>query len=451
MPISIIRGNEWGDEGKGKIVDFLVNTDQYFTAENKVVANIRPSGGSNAGHTIVDDGGNVFAFHMLPSTVINPGILSVIGNHAYVDPVGLHNEIRTNRKNGLDISKNSLAVSYLAPLTLPHYVILDQLNETGDGKKGSTQKGISQTAAAFMLHEDVRLGEAVNMREQDLKEIAVQGLSNLNKKIKLGVMGPGSKKWEFSDDGLSYACGSWAKSVKRLRPFVADPISIVHELLGQGKNILLEGAQGHGLDVTYGKRPYVSSSLNTAAGMLHAVGVGDFRSVDGIIGVSKLVKSKVGGGHFVTEETNAAIAARLRGNPEDVDGEYGTTTGRPREVGAIDVVQLRNAIRIGGGTELVINKFDKAHEFGDVMKICIAYRIGRKTVEYAPITNSELTRARPEYIEVPTWGDISKIREYDKLPQAAKDCHVLLEDLLGVQISMLGVGPQRDQTILTRS
>lgn len=454
MPIHIVKGERNGDEGKGKIVDLAVCTNEIFPEDKPIVANVRPTGGKNAGHTIVDENGNKFKFHMLPSTALNTDVMSAIGNHGFLDPIAFEGEIENAKSIGINITPENLAISSLAILTKPDYIVRDVLKETGKDGKGSTKSGISQTAAAWMLHEDIQIGDVLRMRQKDLAQIAYNGLARVNYEIKMGMHGPGSKQYLQSEKGMQQFAKQWAVSAWHLRPYIKNVSHLIHDLLEEDKNVLFEGAQGHGLDVTYGKRPYVSSSLNTVAGMMHAAGVSNFDKIGRVIGVAKWIESKVGGGIFLTEEKDGKVAEQMRGDPSEPDSEYGTTTGRPREVGAIDLPQLRNAKLYGGTRELAITKYDCVSRCGDELKICVGYKTyrGKEIIKYPPTTNSDLLRYRPVFVTLPTWSsNIGHIKNYDDLPKAAHDATELVQDEVGLPVNILGVGMRRDQVIVRRS
>ena len=425
MPGIVIVGAQWGDEGKGKVTDLLAEQAQVV---------VRYQGGNNAGHTVVI-GQQTLKLHLIPSGIHRPGVLCVVGNGLVVDPRAMVAEMDELESKGLDTS--GLRISANAHLVMPYHLMLDGVEEERRGGKslGTTRRGIGPT----YTDKAARYG----LRMQDLLDMAVfeEKLSQaLEQKNILLREVYGKEPLEMEPILEEYgACA------ERLRPHVVDASLLVHKALTQSQNVLFEGAQGTLLDIDHGTYPFVTSSSPVAGGACTGVGVGP-RQIDGVIGVSKAYTTRVGAGPFPTELTDA-VGDHL----VEVGREYGTTTGRRRRCGWFDGVILRYAVRVNGLTGLALTKLDVLTGLTR-LKICVGYEYDDQVLKEFPYQGAVLARCQPIYEEVDGWTEeISGARAYDKLPPQARAYVARLEELAGVPIDMISVGPEREQTILLRS
>jgi adenylosuccinate synthase len=427
--VDVVLGLQRGDEGKGRIVDLMARDYDIV---------VRFNGGPNAGHTIAREGSDVLKLHQLPSGIAHPGMLNIVGNGAYVDPIKLLDEIEDVISKGVEVTPENIVVSDIAHLILPHHIKLDELREAGTGGQGSTKSGIAYVASEKYEREGVR-AELILDGEAELYESALKQLQRVH------------ELWEQADlpdfDPEKLA-RDWAEKTVRLAPYIGDTVSLIHEYLDKGSRILAEGAQAFGLDIEHGMYPYVTSSHTTAGGVLNGLGIGA-RHIGRVIGVAKATKSHVGGGPFVTEIEDAIVDQRVRGEKGSVDAEYGATTGRERRVGYLDLPELLRAILVNGVTELALTKLDAVPRYGDSTKVAILYELDDKELVMAPSSAKRLKQCRPVYSEdLLTWREnISDLRDFTTLPQAAKDYVSFLSERLGVPITTLGVGPEREQVI----
>ncbi len=432
-PHAAVCGMQWGDEGKGKIVDVL--TEQYDLI-------IRYNGGANAGHTVVV-GDQKYALHLLPSGIIRPDKLSVIANGVVVDPQTLIGEINGMRDRGITIDGN-LKISTRAHLVLPYHKQQDALMEAavstarGDERKiGTTGRGIGPCYADKMTRSTaLRAGDLLD--ESSLAEKLKYIIA-----VKNAVLGALA---EMSDtpfepidpDETMDRCLEYARD---LAPFITDTTSLLHRAIADGRKLLFEGANGCMLDVDHGTYPYVTSS-NTGAVGIYAGAAVPGHTVDRIVGIMKAYTTRVGGGPFPTElhnETGRLI--RDRGN------EYGTTTGRPRRCGWLDLAVVRYAAAINGATELAVMLLDVLAGF-ETLHVCTAYKLDGKVIDHYPATRSELERAEPVYRQAPGFTEeITGCRAFEELPAAAQQYVELIESEVGVPVRLISVGPERSQTL----
>jgi len=425
MPGIVIVGAQWGDEGKGKVTDLLAEQAQVV---------VRYQGGNNAGHTVVV-GQHTLKLHLIPSGIHRPGVLCVIGNGLVVDPRALVAEMDELEANGLDTS--SLRISASAHLVMPYHLMLDGIEEERRGGKslGTTRRGIGPT----YTDKAARYG----LRVQDLLDMAVfeEKLGRvLGQKNALLTAVYGKEPLEMGPILEEYgACA------ERLRPHIVDASLLVYEALTQSQNVLFEGAQGTLLDIDHGTYPFVTSSSPVAGGACTGVGIGP-RQIDGVIGVSKAYTTRVGAGPFPTELSDAVGDYLL-----EVGREYGTTTGRPRRCGWFDAVILRYAARVNGLTSLALTKLDVLTGLPG-LKICVGYEYDGQVLKEFPYQGMVLTRCQPVYEEMDSWTEeIGGARAYDELPSQARAYVARLEELAGVPVDIISVGPEREQTILLRS
>ncbi len=428
MPFHAIVGGQRGDEGKGRFVDLVA--DKY-----SVVA--RGNGGSNAGHTVVPDGVISIALHQIPSGIAHPGKLNIIGTGVYVDPRRLAAEIAGLQAAGMDVSPKSLLVSDTAHLVMPHHLALDALREGGSKAQGSTQSGIAYVAGDKYLREGLRL-ESLNDPKL-LFDHAYEALQKVNGSL--------PKPDQRSADDIKQEITDWVNATQQLLPFVADTVAVVNDRLEAGEYVLGEGAQAFWLDINHGMYPSVTSSSTTVAGLLDGLGISP-KHLEKVSLVVKAVKSHVGGGPFVTEITDEALAETIRGKKGVTDSEYGATTQRPRRIGYPDLVELKNAIRVNGADEVLLSKLDHVPRYGASVQVATSYSHNGVSRQTAPSSAAALFDCQPQYQELPTWqGDISHVRQFDDLPKAAADFVELFEQHLKLPVKQVGVGAGRTQVI----
>ena len=422
--ITAIVGAQWGDEGKGKITDFFAGESDYV---------VRFHGGNNAGHTVIVEG-NTFKLHLIPSGIIYGGPMSIIGNGVVVDPKVLLDEIEYIEGKGIN---PKLMVSDRAHVIMPYHIELDGAlsNHQGNLAAGSTRRGIAPVYADKMFRNGIRI---IDLLEPDiLIEKLTKGYSFAKGIIENAL----SRKIESSIEKIfdSY-CGYG----KRLKPYITDTSVELYNAYKSNKSILFEGAQGISLDVDHGIYPYTTSS-NTAAGHI-STGTGvSFRDIGRIIGVVKAYLSRVGESPLPSEiHGNEAEALREKG------GEYGTTTGRPRRVGWLDLVQVRQAVRVNGLTEIALTKLDVLSGFESI-KVCVSYNVNGENLLEMPASLSQYRLAKPVYESLPGWNNLpDKIWEerFVALPETLKEYIKFIEDQVDCPVKLISVGPQRHETIL---
>ncbi len=424
MPGLVIVGAQWGDEGKGKVVDLLAEQADLV---------IRFQGGNNAGHTIVR-GDEVYKFHLIPSGILYPGKICAIGNGVVVDPRVLTDEIAELVRRGVDIS--GLRISANAHLIMPYHKLLDQAGEAklGELQIGTTRRGIGPCYA----DKAARLG----IRMQDLLDEKI-----LRKKIYAALEPKRLMLRPFAKDpqlDLHTMTEDYVQLGHRLEPHIADTAPIAWRTLDRNQLVVFEGAQGTMLDIDHGTYPFVTSSNPVAGAACVGAGVGP-RSIDEVWGVAKAYATRVGAGPFPTE-LDDQLGERIR----EAGGEFGTTTGRARRTGWLDLVALRYATRVNGLTGLVITKLDVLTGI-DPLHVAVRY-LGPEgaTFEEFPYHQSILHKARGDLLELPGWGeDITGCRSIDELPRTAQDYLEYISEFLGLPIVMVGVGPGRDEMIWT--
>jgi adenylosuccinate synthase len=427
MPGIAIIGAQWGDEGKGKVTDLL--------AEQADVV-IRFQGGNNAGHTIVRENGDLFKFHLIPSGILHPGKLCLIGNGVVVDPRVMTDELDGLRRRGIDTS--GLRISANAHLIMPYHMLLDQAGEARLGKLqiGTTRRGIGPCYA----DKAARLG----IRMQDLldEKILKQKIYAAMEPKRLSLR-PYEKDPELDLHAMTEEYRTFGH---RLEPYIADTQHIVWDAISEGRTVVFEGAQGTLLDIDHGTYPFVTSSNPVAGEACVGAGVGP-KDITDVWGVAKAYVTRVGSGPFPTELDDEA-AARMR----EAGGEFGTTTGRPRRCGWLDLVALRYAARVNGLTALVMTKLDVLTGI-DPLRVAVRY-LGPEgsTFDEFPYHQSIVHKAEGEYEELPGWHeDITGVRRLDDLPAAARGYLRFVSEQVGVPIAMVGVGPGRHQVIWTEA
>ena len=425
MSSVVVVGTQWGDEGKGKITDFL--------SENaEVIA--RYQGGDNAGHTIVIEG-TKYKLHLIPSGIFYPEKISVIGNGVVVNPKSLVKELAYLHDAG--ITTDNLRISDRAHVILPYHIKLDQLQEDakGDNKIGTTIKGIGPAYMDKAARVGIRIADLLD------KEIFAERLkTNLEQKNR-----EFTKMYEVDPIDFQDIFEEYYDYGQQIKKYVTDTSVILNDALDAGKRVLFEGAQGVMLDIDQGTYPYVTSSNPVAGGVTIGSGVGPSK-IFKVVGVCKAYTSRVGDGPFPTE-LNDEIGHQIR----DVGHEYGTTTGRPRRVGWFDSVVMRHSRRVSGLTNLSLNSIDVLTGLDEV-KICVAYDLDGERIDYYPASLETLQRCTPIYETLPGWSeDITGVRHLDDLPETAKNYVRRVSELVGVKISTFSVGPGRDQTNVLES
>lgn len=420
MTSVVVVGTQWGDEGKGKITDFL-------SQDAEVIA--RYQGGDNAGHTIVIDG-KKFKLHLIPSGIFFPEKISVIGNGVVINPKSLVTELDYLHQEG--VKTDSLRISDRAHVILPYHIKLDQLQEAakGDNKIGTTNKGIGPAYMDKAARVGIRIADLLD------KDIFAQRLkANLAEKNRLF-----EKMYECQPLVFDEIFEEYYQYGQTIKDYVTDTSVILNDALDAGKRVLFEGAQGVMLDIDQGTYPFVTSSNPVAGGVTIGSGVGPSK-INKVVGVCKAYTSRVGDGPFPTE-LNDETGNRIR----EVGHEYGTTTGRPRRVGWFDSVVMRHSRRVSGITNLSLNSIDVLSGLPTV-KICVAYDLDGKRIDHYPASLEQLKRCQPIYEELPGWEeDITGCRSLDELPEAARNYVRRVGELVGVRISTFSVGPDRDQT-----
>jgi adenylosuccinate synthase len=427
MPLDIVIGTQWGDEGKGRFVDLLAAQADFVARYN---------GGDNAGHT-VHVGQQIFKLHLIPSGIVHPHTVAVIGNGVAVNPRVLLSEMESLLESGIEISPERLKLSFAAHLITPAHLALDQAQETARGKAkiGTTLRGIGPAYTSKVSRQGLRLVEMldevkfINAVEVHVKEINQQltGLYHTE------ALDPDKVTGELR----GYAA--------RLTPHIGDISTTLYNALRQGRRVLAEGAQGTLLDLDHGTYPFVTSSTPTAPGALVGLGLGPGYE-ERVIGVTKSFQTRVGSGPFPTE-LSGDIVQRLRGTGENPWDEFGTTTGRPRRVGWLDLVLLRYSARINGITELALTKLDILSGFEHLL-LCTGYRKGAHEFSNLPHGPSELSGFEPIYEELPGWQEeIRDARKWEDLPAAARAYILRIEELIGIQVRLVSVGPEREQVV----
>ncbi|MGB9877419.1 MAG: adenylosuccinate synthase [bacterium] len=416
----MIVGAQWGDEGKGKITDLLAE-------EADIV--VRYQGGSNAGHT-VKVGEEVFRLHHIPSGILYPNKLCIIADGMVVDPEVLKGEIEELVRRG--INTEGLRVSQNAHIVMPYHRILDGIWEgrMGKGKIGTTGRGIGPCYADKAARIGIRVSDLFN--EELFKEKLRINLEEKNLLISYYAQLPPLKLEELLPRYLEL--GNF------LKPYVANTSLIIREAIKEGKNILFEGAQGTLLDINYGTYPFVTSSHPIAGGVCIGAGIGP-KEIDKVIGVCKAYMTRVGGGPFPTEIKDE-IGELLR----EKGGEYGTTTGRPRRCGWLDLVALRHAVIINGMDSLAITKLDVLSGIPRV-KACVAYKFEGKEIEQFPTDANILSKCQPIYVELEGWEEIENADDFSSLPKGAQEYLKLISSYVGVPICIISIGARREQTL----
>ena len=418
----VVVGSQWGDEGKGKIVDVL---------GEKIDMVVRFQGGNNAGHTVVVEGEKT-VLHLLPSGVLHQDALCVIGPGVVVDPFVLLKEIDELESRG--VNTEHVKISGRAHLIMPYHVKLDELQETrlAGNKIGTTKRGIGPCYADKYTRIGLRACDLVDF--DNFKSKLATTLSIKNEQI--------VKLYEEEPFDYDALVEQFKEIRERLLPRIIDAVTTVNDALDQNQNVLFEGAQANMLDINYGTYPYVTSSSPTAAGVCEGAGVSPFK-LDHVIGVVKAYSTRVGEGPFVTELLDE-VGEELR----QAGNEYGATTGRPRRCGWLDLCVVKQAARINGLTDLVVTKIDVLSQF-KTLPVCVGYEIDGKVTTSIPASLEEYAKAKPVYRMMEGWEeDITGIRQFEELPENCRKYLALIEEITGTRISLVSVGPDRENNIV---
>ncbi len=422
MSVRIVIGAQWGDEGKGKIVDLLSDQAHYVA---------RYQGGANAGHTLKFDG-QTHILHLIPSGIFHSNTTCVIGNGVVIDPLTLLDEIDMVRKTGTEIG-DRLLISESAHVILPYHKYIDKVGETALGGKkiGTTGRGIGPA----YIHKIARVG----IRMMDLEDAGL-----LRKKMETNLEEINARLAVFNAEPmeLEEMYGQMLEAGKKLKRYICNTTSRFHKALAAGREILLEGAQGTLLDIDHGTYPYVTSSSPTSGGACVGTGIPP-TAIDRVMGITKAYCTRVGNGPFPTElEDETGESLRKAGQ------EFGSTTGRPRRCGWIDLVALRYAIRINGFNELAITKLDVLDKF-ETIRACTAYTLDGEETDEFPLRPADLEKVKPVYKEFKGWqSSIREASSYDELPARAREYLEYLSRFLDVPVRIVSTGPGRDETII---
>jgi len=410
----LIVGLQWGDEGKGKIVDHMAQTHDFVC---------RFAGGHNAGHTIVVDG-KKYALHLIPSGILNPKAKNIVGNGVVLSPVDFIKEMKQ-----FDNLEGRLFISDKAHLLLPYHALIDQAKERlkGDRAIGTTGKGIGPAYGDKIARVGHRVGE---LHDTDKLASKIIEYFEHNRAIFdiLDIETPTKESLLEELEGYREA----------LEPYITDTTIMMWEILDEGKKILLEGAQGTMLDIDHGTYPFVTSSTTVTAGACSGLGINP-KDIGKVTGIAKAYCTRVGNGPFPSEDLGVE-GEKLRENGH----EFGTTTGRPRRCGWFDAVAMRHAVRVNGVDQIALMKLDVLDGFDDV-KVCVAYEIDGKEINYVPY---DLESAKPIYKTFAGWDKTEGIREFDNLPDTAKSYIQTLEDMVGCKIGIISTSPDREDTII---
>jgi len=419
----VVLGAQWGDEGKGKIVDLLTE---------RVSAVVRFQGGHNAGHTLVI-GNEKTVLHLIPSGILREGVQCLIGNGVVLSPAALKKEIGELEAKGVEV-RSRLKISPATPLIMPYHIALDQAREKAAGGKaiGTTGRGIGPAYEDKVARRGVRVAD-LNYPEQLAEKL--RSTIDYHNFVLTKYLGVEAVDYQaVLDEALAF--GEYVDPMKH------DVAGLLHQLRKDGKRVLFEGAQGSLLDIDHGTYPYVTSSNTTTGGALAGTGVGA-DAIDYVLGIAKAYATRVGGGPFPTE-LNDEVGEDIRKRGQ----EFGATTGRPRRCGWIDIVALKRAVAINGISGLCVTKLDVLDGL-ESLKMCIAYRYRGKETEYPPLDAAGWNEIEPVYLEFPGWSESTHgITEWDRLPPAARAYLRSLEELVGCQLAMVSTGPDRDANIV---
>lgn len=422
MPVTIVVGAQWGDEGKGKIVD-LLSRDMDYVA--------RYQGGANAGHTVVHDE-NQIILHQIPTGILNPDAICIIGSGVVIDPAGLMQEIEMLSNQGIDVS-GRLFISHRAHLIMPYHKLLDQVCEEKEGEKriGTTGRGIGPAYVDKYSRSGIRIVDLLN--RETLKEKLHKNIKDTNRILK--------HIYEKEELEPNKIINEYLEFDRKIDEFITDTSLLINQAIKDGKKILLEGAQGTLLDIDFGTYPFVTSSHPISGGACIGLGIGPTK-IDKVLGVMKAYTTRVGFGPFPTE-----FEEEFGNKVRKLGAEFGATTGRPRRCGWLDIVIARYSARVNGIDRFAITKLDVLDTL-ETLKICTHYRYKEKIIEHFPSESTILLKAEPVYEELPGWcQDTKDCRDLADLPIKARQYLEKIEELTEVPIEIISVGSDRDSTI----
>ena len=423
MSVRIIIGAQWGDEGKGKIVDLLSADVDYV---------VRYQGGANAGHTLKFDDKKI-VLHLIPSGMFNGNAKCIIGNGVVVDPIALVNEIAEVKKLGTDL-ENRLFISSSAHVILSYHKVLDLVKEKSRGSDaiGTTGRGIGPAYVSKVSRIGIRMGDLADRKS--LKASIEKNVEDINKALAHVYNEP-----ELDADEI---LNELEPAIKHLQPFICNTTQMLHDALENGESVLLEGAQGSLLDVDHGTYPFVTSSSPTAGGACSGSGIPPL-AITHALGITKAYSTRVGNGPYPTE-LHDDTGEKLRKNGE----EFGATTGRPRRCGWLDLVALKYAVRLNGMNELALTKLDVLDDF-ETIQVCTHYELNGEKTDVFPLNIEDQNRAIPVYKSFKGWNRSSRdISDFKDLPVEAKDYIRFIEDYTGVKFNIVSTGPKRSETIV---
>ncbi|MBE2269198.1 MAG: adenylosuccinate synthase [Anaerolinea sp.] len=426
MPATILVGAQWGDEGKGRVADWLAS-------DSDVVA--RYAGGDNAGHTVYV-GSQVFKLHLIPSGILRERAVCLLGNGTVINPVNMVREIEELRAAGVAVDPQRLMISTRAHIITPAHIALDKASESalGAGKIGTTLRGIGPAYTDKTNRNGLRAGQMAD--SEAFADALYKHTTTANQRL----MRDNAEPIDPHQSAVEYV-----EAAAKLKPFLCDTSAYINSRLKEGARVLCEGAQGTMLDIDHGDYPFVTSSSPTVGGALTGLGFGA-KWVDRVVGVAKAFSTRVGSGPFPTE-LDGALADRLRGTGENFWDEFGTTTGRPRRCGWLDLIMLKYAADVNGFTELVLTKLDVLSGFDELL-IGVGYQIDGTMIHGLPLTTAEQARVTPVYERVPGWHEpLGSVRTWAALPHTARAYIDRISDLLELPIHTVSVGPERDQLV----
>lgn len=426
MPVTILVGAQWGDEGKGRVADWLA-------AESDVVA--RFAGGDNAGHT-VHVGKQLYKLHLVPSGILHERVTCVLGNGMVINPVNLLKEMDELAAAGVVVSPQRLAISTRAHIITPGHIALDRASERarGEGAIGTTLRGIGPAYMDKTGRQGIRAGQMAD------PELFAEALYEHIERVNRILIAQDDEPLNARESAAAYL-----EAAARLKPYLKDTALYINQRLSEGARVLCEGAQGTMLDIDHGDYPFVTSSSPTSGGALTGLGFGPLY-VDRVVGVAKCFSTRVGSGPMPTE-LEGELAQRLRGTGEHFWDEFGTTTGRPRRCGWLDVVMLRYTARVNGFSELVLTKLDVLSGLPELM-VATAYEVDGRRVDFPPSTLAEIERAVPIYERLAGWSeDVSGARRLSDLPEAARTYIQRIGEWVGTPVTTVSVGPEREQLV----
>ncbi|MDP4115152.1 MAG: adenylosuccinate synthase [Bacteroidota bacterium] len=421
MSVTILVGSQWGDEGKGKIVDILSENYEIVT---------RYQGGANAGHT-VEIGDKKYILHLIPSGILRKDVICVIGNGVVVDPNALLEEIELLEKNNISV-KGRLFISHNAHLIMPYHKLLDSISESGDVKIGTTGRGIGPCYIDKYARKGIKIVDLLD--REGLEQKIRQNIIEKNTILK--------KVYDREELDASEIVKEYVEFDKKIDQYIKDVPQFLNNAISEGKSILLEGAQGALLDVDHGTYPFVTSSSPTSGGACTGSGIPP-NKITNVVGIVKAYTTRVGYGPFPTELLDED-GEKLR----KIGAEYGATTGRPRRCGWFDAALVNYSSMINGLDEVAITKLDVLSEF-DEIKVCVAYELDGKQLKSFPTDVDRLSKVKPVYEVLPGWkSDISKARTFDELPENCKKYLNFISEKSNIKIKIISVGPKRNETII---